>query len=136
MLQVTTRIIYEPGRLIVELPATFDMPMKVFVEKLRGGPAIITLKKWYRSRSTGWKSQSAHINGHIQQIAEETGNDFDTVKTWAKTESISEGYPYDLINDLVVPWSEARIDVLQASILINTIHRLAAELGTNLKESN
>ena len=134
MLQITTRIIHEPGRLIVELPPTYDTAMKVFVEKLRGGPAIIQLKKWYKGRSTGWKSQSHHINGHCQQIAEETGNDFDTVKSYCKNEAISAGYPIDILNDIVIPWSEARIDTLQASILIDTIHRLAADYGINLKE--
>ena len=134
MLQITTRIIHEPGRLIVELPPTYDTAMKVFVEKLRGGPAIIQLKKWYKGRSTGWKSQSHHINGHCQQIAEETGNDLDTVKSYCKNEAISAGYPIDILNDIVIPWSEARIDTLQASILIDTIHRLAADYGINLKE--
>jgi hypothetical protein len=136
LLQITTRIIHEPGRLIVELPPTYDTAMKVFVEKLRGGPAVIQLKKWYKGRSTGWKSQSHHINGHCQQIAEETGNDFDTVKSYCKNEAISAGYPIDILNDIVIPWSEARIDTLQASILIDTIHRLAAEYGINLKESD
>ena len=136
MLQITTRIIHEPGRLIVELPPTYDTAMKVFVEKLRGGPAIIQLKKWYKGRSTGWKSQSHHINGHCQQIAEETGNDFDTVKSYCKNEAISAGYPIDILNDIVIPWSEARIDTLQASILIDTIHRLAADYGINLKEGD
>ena len=136
MLQITTRIIHEPGRLIVELPPTYDTAMKVFVEKLRGGPAVIQLKKWYKGRSTGWKSQSHHINGHCQQIAEETGNDFDTVKSYCKNEAISAGYPIDILNDIVIPWSEARIDTLQASILIDTIHRIAAEYGINLKESD
>ena len=134
MLQITTRIIHEPGRLIVELPPTYDTAMKVFVEKLRGGPAVLQLKKWYKGRSTGWKSQSHHINGHCQQIAEETGNDFDTVKSYCKNEAISAGYPIDILNDIVIPWSEARIDTLQASILIDTIHRLAADYGINLKE--
>jgi hypothetical protein len=136
LLQITTRIIHEPGRLIVELPPTYDTAMKVFVEKLRGGPAVIQLKKWYKGRSTGWKSQSHHINGHCQQIAEETGNDFDTVKSYCKNEAISAGYPIDILNDIVIPWSEARIDTLQASILIDTIHRIAAEYGINLKESD
>jgi len=136
MLQIISRIIHEPGRLIIELPPTYDAAVKVFAEKLRGGPAIIQLKKWYKGRSTGWKSQNHHVNGHIQQIAVETGNDFDTVKFYCKTEAISAGFPFDMLNDIVVPWSEARIDTLQASILIDTIHRLAAEYGISLKEED
>ena len=134
MLQITTRIIYEPGRLIVELPQTYDTPMKVFVDKLRGGPAVIQLKKWYRSRSTGWKSQNHHIHGHEIQIARELGQDQGTIHEYMKREAIAAGYPYDILNDQVFPWSETRIDTLQASILIDTIHRFAAEYGINLIE--
>jgi hypothetical protein len=134
MIQVITRVYYEPGCLRVDLPPTFDTPMKVFTDKLRGGPAVIQLKKWYKSRTTGWKSQNAHINGHIQQIAEQTGNDFETVKVYCKTEAIGAGYPFDLLGDIVIPWSEARIDTVQAAILIDVIHRLAAEYGVRLIE--
>jgi len=134
MLQVTAKVTYEPNTLIIALPPTYETAMRVFVEKLKGGPAVIQLKKWYQSRTTGWKSQSHHINGHVAQIAEATGNDFDTVKIYCKTEAISAGYPFDTIHDYVVPWSETRIDVLQASILIDTIHRIAAEEGIRLIE--
>jgi hypothetical protein len=136
VIQIIARILYSPGSLTVDLPPTFDVPMKVFSDKLRGGPAVIQLKKWYKSRTTGWKSQNAHINGHVQQIAEETGNDFDTVKVYGKTEAIGAGWPYDLIGDIVVPWSEARVDTVQAAILIDTLHRLAAEYGINLVEES
>ena len=134
MLQITTRIIHEPGRLIVELPPTYDTAMKVFVEKLRGGPAVLQLKKWYKGRSTGWKSQNHHIRGHEAQIARELGQDADSIHDYMKREAISRGYPYDLINDIVIPWSESRIDTLQASMLIDEIHQFAAEYGINLVE--
>ena len=134
MIQVVTRIAYEDGALIAELPPNYETAMKVFVEKLHGGPAIIQLKKWYRSRSTGWKSQNHHINGHIAQIAEATGNDFDTVKYICKYAAITAGYPFDQKGSLVIPWSESRIDTIQAAILIDTIHRVAAEEGVNLIE--
>jgi hypothetical protein len=127
MIQLTTKIYYEPERLILELPTTADLIAKEFAAKLHGGPAVVQLKKWYHTRSTGWKSQNHHINGHVAQIARATGNDFDTVKTYCKTEALASGYPFDTIKDYVVPWSETRLDVLQASILIDTIHRIAAE---------
>jgi hypothetical protein len=134
MIQAITRVIYEPGRLIVELPQTYDTPMKVFVEKLRGGPAVIQLKKWYKSRTTGWKSQNHHIHGHEIQIARELGQDPDTIHDYAKREAIARGYPYDVLNDIVIPWSESRIDTLQASYLIDELHQIAAEYGINLIE--
>ena len=87
-----------------------------------------------RPRTTGDKSQSHHVNGHIAQICKETGNDFDTVKLWCKREAISEGYPHDTFHGVIIPWSETRLDTFQAGILIETIHRLAAELGIVLQE--
>ena len=85
-------------------------------------------------RSTGDRSQNHHINSHIQAIAQDTGNDFDTIKLWCKREAISEGYPFETFRGVRVPWSETRLDTLQAGILIETIHRLAAELNIRLVE--
>ena len=88
-----------------------------------------------RPRTTGQGSQGAHINGHIAQICKETGgNDFDTVKLWCKREAMSEGYPFDTFKGVMIPWSETRLDTIQAGILIETIHRLAAEMGIRLQE--
>ena len=42
-----------------------------------------------RTRSTGEFSQSHHLNGHIQQICRETGNDFTTVKEFIKSQAIA-----------------------------------------------
>jgi hypothetical protein len=87
-----------------------------------------------RPRTTGPYSQNHHINGEIMQICKETGNDFETVKLWAKRAAMAEGYPFDQFRGVAIPWSETRIDRLQAGILIETIHRLAAELGIRLRE--
>ena len=66
----------------------------------------------------------------------ETGNDFETVKLWCKRESMQEGYPFDTFKHVQVPWSETRIDKQQAAVLIETIHRLAAELNIRLIEDS
>jgi hypothetical protein len=87
-----------------------------------------------RPRTTGKYSQGAHINGHVQQIAQSTGNDFDAVKLYCKRESISRGYPCDTIRGVMIPWSETRIDTVQAGFLVDTIHQLAAELNIRLVE--
>jgi len=87
-----------------------------------------------KPRTTGEHSQGAHINGHIAQIAQETGNDFDTVKLWCKREAMSEGYPFDSFKGVMIPWSETRLDTIQAARFIETIHRLAAELEIRLIE--
>jgi hypothetical protein len=134
MLQLISRIWYDPGVLSVDIQPTSELAIKTFVSKLHEGLATVQLKKWYRLRSTGWKSQNHHLNSHVQQIAEETGNDFETVKVYIKTEAIARGYNYDILQDIVVPWSETRADTLQCSILIDGAHMLAAEYGVNLRE--
>ena len=87
-----------------------------------------------KPRTTGKYSQGAHINGHVAKIATETGNDFDTVKLWCKRQAIAEGYPFDSFQGVMIPWSETRLDTVQAAKFIETIHRLAAELSIRLRE--
>jgi hypothetical protein len=89
-----------------------------------------------RGRTTGEGSQNHHINGHVAQIAEETGNDFQDVKDGAKLRAIKRGYPYDTLpNGWIVPKSESDLDTVQAGYLTEELHQIAAELGINLRES-
>ena len=90
-----------------------------------------------RPRSTGWKSQNHHVNGHCQQIAIETGNSFSAVKEHMKFLAINRGYPMETMPDgMPVPKSEADITVEEAAILIETIHQFAAEWNIELKEGD
>jgi hypothetical protein len=134
MIQLISRAVWTPGSLTLDVPTSLDETVRVFSDKLRGGPAVIQLKKWYQSRTTGWKSQNHHINGHIAQLSQETAVDFDTLKLYLKNKAITRGYPYDILDDCVYPWSETRIDSLQASFLIDEIHQFAAERGIQLIE--
>ena len=95
-----------------------------------------------KTRSTGAFSQSHHLNGHIQQICRETGNDFSTVKEFIKSQAIARGYPqktfhgrpmYDL-NDRPVGISEADSTTEQCALLIEQAHMLASDLGIILME--
>lgn len=95
-----------------------------------------------RTRSTGEFSQSHHLNGHIQQICRETGNDFTQIKEYLKAQAISKGYPqkefhgrpmYDLY-DRPVGISEADSTTEQCALLIEEAHILASELGIVLME--
>ena len=96
----------------------------------------VVVSKYYPPRTTGKESQNHHINGHIQQIAVATGNDFDAVKLACKYEAISEGYPFVEFDGKMIPKSESQIDTAQAGILIETIHRIAAEYGVMLTEES
>jgi hypothetical protein len=92
------------------------------------------LSKPGKPRTTGEGSQSHHINGHVQQIANETGNSFDDVKLAAKHEAITRGYPFRTISGQVIPHSESEIDTVAAGHLIETLHQIAAELDIRLRE--
>ncbi len=101
----------------------------------RGGYMRIQLSPPFKHRSTGEKSQGNHINGHVQQIANETGEDFDILKTEAKRKAIKRGYPIRTnIFGEAVPLSETEIDSEQAGFLIESLHEIADFLGIKLNE--
>jgi len=102
----------------------------------------IVIRKPYKPRTTGDKSQNHHINGHIQQLCIYTGYDFDTLKYYFKKKAIRRGYPFDslpitgdrLVDGDPIPWSETRIDIDQAKFLIDEIHQFADENSFVLEE--
>jgi len=94
----------------------------------------VTISLPTKHRTTGPESQNAHINGHIQQLCVETGNQFDTMKYYCKCVAIDKGYPFDTLKGIIVPWSETRISIEQASILIDVIHQIGAEENIIFKE--
>jgi hypothetical protein len=96
---------------------------------------VIRLSTPRKHRTTGQFSQSHHLNGHVQQIAMDTGNDFTTVKETAKDRAIKRGYPFiTTLDGKVRPLSETEIDTVQAGYLIDELHQLAAELNIRLRE--
>jgi len=87
-------------------------------------------------RSTGKHSQNHHINGHIRFIAEETGQDFESIKLFMKMKAMDRGYSGDVIGDIKVPKSEADASVEDATFLIDTIHQWSAEWSILLPEED
>jgi hypothetical protein len=95
----------------------------------------VKLDKPRRPRTTGERSQNHHLNGHIQQIAEYTGDSFEAVKKHIKFEAIAEGYPYRTTSfGDVEPQSEADASTAECAILIETTHRIASDLEVILRE--
>lgn len=89
----------------------------------------------FRGRTTGAHSQNHRINGFIAQISRSTNIPFDGLKEWIKIQSIGEGYPHITLPDgECLGQSETKISVEEASILIGTIERIAAEWGVALRE--
>jgi hypothetical protein len=125
------------GRIVFDLPREYEDAWRELCRKgeKRGDWFRLVIELPKRARSTGKYSQSAHINGHCAQIAQDTGNDFTAVKMFMKTEAISQGWPYTNLPDgSVVPKSESTATVEEATILIDVIHRFAAEWNIRLKE--
>ena len=90
-----------------------------------------------KPRTTGWKSQCNHTNGHVQQIAAHTGDSFDDVKMHIKREAISAGYPMRTTSwGEAVPVSESDASTVDAAILIETAHRIASMFDIRLQEGD
>jgi hypothetical protein len=106
-----------------------------FCNKSRGGYLRVTLAPPYKKRSTGDKSQNHHLNGHCQQIANETGEDFDIIKMHVKRTAIKYGYPtYEDVFGELQPKSEADTDTIECGYAIEACHEIAAFLGVVLDE--
>lgn len=110
--------------------------MQYYAAKMRPGrPYRIVLKEIRPKRTTGPESQNHHLNGHVQQICEETGNDFTAIKQYIKQKAIRQGYGFTTLpNGDVLPKSEADVDVLECGYAIDEAHILAGELGISLRE--
>ena len=99
------------------------------------GFVLVTLQPPKRPRTTGENSQNHHLNGHILQICNETGNDYDSVKDAIKMLAVEVmGYPYKTIAGRVVPQRERECSTIECALLIEAAHVLAADLGIILQE--
>lgn len=95
----------------------------------------VTVKPPYKPRSTGKGSQSHHLNGHIAQICNVTGNDHETIKYCVKMLAVEQlDYPYTQVAGHIIPKRESDCDTAECALLIEASHMLAAELGIILRE--
>ena len=106
-----------------------------FCEKNRGGNLRLRITPPQKKRTTGEMSQNHHINGHCQQIANETGEEFEIIKDYAKKKAVKYGYPVrsDIFGK-AVPLHESEIDTVAAGYLIDALHEMAAFLEITLRE--
>ncbi len=120
-----------------ELPEMFRAAWWASREGNKTGYWNVKISRPKRPRTTGDKSQNHHINGHCQQIANETGNSFAVVKERMKVLAIDRNYPIEtLLDGSVMPRSEADIDTVEAGYLIDTIHQFADEWQIRLIEED
>ena len=90
----------------------------------------------YKSRSTEKGGQNRHIWGHIQQIAQETGNDVSDIEDYIKQKATRRGYPVhqNKLTGEIKPVSMTTINTVEAGYLIDELHQLASELEIVLME--
>jgi len=104
--------------------------------KRYGGMVRITIQPPYKIRSTGPFSQNHHLNGHIIDICNATGNSYEDVKTAVKLLAVENmGYPYGTVLGQIVPKHEKDCNTEECSKLIEAAHVIAAENGIALTEA-
>ena len=96
---------------------------------------LVTLQPPKRPRTTGKDSQNHHLNGHIMQICNATGQDYETIKYCVKMIAVEQmGYPYKTIAGHIVPQPESESSTDECALLIEAAHVLAAQLSIILQE--
>lgn len=128
------------GRIAFEPPADLGASERIRQElrKCRDKHSdfvLVTLQLPKRPRTTGEDSQNHHLNGHIMQICNETGNDYESVKNAVKMIAVENmGYPYNTIGGHIIPQRERDCSTDECAKLIEAAHLLAADLGIILQE--
>lgn len=94
-----------------------------------------TFKPPYKPRTTGAESQNHHLNGHIMQICNVTGNDYETIKYCVKMTAVEQfGFPFTELTGHIIPKRERDCNTEECGKLIEAVHYLAAQLEIILRE--
>lgn len=140
MVQYVLKRVNIAGRIAFEPPADIGASeaIKRELTKCRDKHndfVLVTLQLPKRPRTTGEGSQNHHLNGHIMQICNETGNDYDTVKQAVKMIAVENmGFPYRTIAGRIIPQHESESSTDECAKLIEAAHVLAAEISIILQE--
>lgn len=96
---------------------------------------LVTLEPPKKPRTTGRNSQNHHLNGHIMQICNETGQDYEEIKYIVKMKAVElMGYPYKTLEGHIFPKPEHQSTTDECAKLIEAAHVTAAEFGIILQE--
>ncbi len=138
--KVTLKRINEKGHICFEAPAELELQtalrniLRTCQDKYNDYVSV-TFKPPYKPRTTGKGSQNHHLNGHIMQICNVTGNDYETIKYCIKMDAVEQlGYPFETVAGHIVPKRESDCDTQECAMLIEASHYLAAKLGIILRE--
>jgi hypothetical protein len=134
-MDLTVKVEISGNKMIAMLP---DIQAEYLsgMAKKNGNWLNVSVKKPFRSRTTGPFSQNNHIWGHVVQIAKETGNDIQDVLDEAKLRAIKRGYPYKVnaLNGAIRPAGTEELSREEAAYLIEELHMIAVEMDMILKE--
>jgi len=127
-----------PNAVRLTFPGGYEDALYVLDERLKSkkvNQVYVKLGMPRKPRTTGDKSQNHHLNGHIQQICIETGDEFDDVKMEIKRRALKRGYPShtDTFGN-VIPESEGAASTVECGYLIEEAHDVAAFCNVKLKE--
>lgn len=140
MVQYVLQLADVAGRIAFEPPADSgaQQAIKRELRKCRDKYnrfVLLTLQPPKRPRTTGKGSQNHHLNGHIIQICNETGNSYDAIKYCVKMLAVEEmGYPYEIIDGHIWPKAEHESSTDECAKLIEAAHVWAAQHGIILQE--
>ena len=139
MIETTVDIIHaSDSEMTIVFPVVAQDAWLVLREKLkkkRINQVYLKMGMPRKPRTTGEGSQNHHLNGHIQQIAQHTGEDFATTKWQIKQRALNKGYPFDTGKlGVPVPRSESVASTVECGYLIDECHEVASWLGVKLRE--
>ena len=140
MVQYVLKRVTIAGRIAFEPPADCgaNENIKRELRKCRdkhNDYVLVTIQPPKRPRTTGAYSQNHHLNGHIMQICNETGNSYEAVKNAVKMIAVEQmEYPYTDFHGVITPKPERECSTEECAKLIEASHILAADLGLILQE--
>lgn len=124
-----------------------DLTLEVKVEKsfreglqsvLASSPSgyfFIEIKRPFRPRTTGRRSQCNRFRGGCRDIAEQLGYEPEQIADALKRMAVEEGYPTRYaIDGAKIPISEAACSVEEESLLIKVMNRFADQYSLYLTE--
>jgi len=110
---------------------------KYVISMKDGRPYTVTMKLWYKPKTTGKDSQLNHIWGHATQIAEYMGCAPREVIDQAREDALSKGYSTKKnFRGRVVPVRISESNIMDASYVITQLHEYADFIPLKLIEED
>ena len=138
---MTLHRVFSKGHICFELPHETDLLIGLknvlsICQVKKNDYVNVTFDVPHKPRTTGVHSQNHHLNGHIVQICNITGNDYETIKYCVKMIAVEQfGYPSQTVAGHIVPKRERDCNTVECGMLIEAAHYLAAQLGIVLRET-